>query len=60
MKMVANCISKPPPHGRVKRLNQFGVPARFLVLAGMNLFMHISEIAVDWPVLSSQCNRFHT
>ena len=30
-----------------------------LVLAAMILFMLISELAVDWPVFSSQYNWFH-
>ena len=59
MKMETNCMSKPLPYSRLKGLNQFGIPAKFLVLAGMILFMLISEIAVGWPVFSSQCNRFH-
>ena len=57
--MEPNCISKALPHNRVQGLNQFGIPAKFLVLAGMILFMLISAIAVRWPVFSSQCNRFH-
>jgi hypothetical protein len=32
---------------------------RLLVLAGLVLFMLISEIATDWPVFSSQYNWFH-
>lgn len=32
---------------------------RWLALAGIVLFMVISEIATDWPVFSSQYNWFH-
>jgi hypothetical protein len=32
---------------------------RWLALAAMILFMLVSEIAIDWPVFSSQYNWFH-
>jgi len=32
---------------------------RWLALAGIALFMLISEMAIDWPVFSSQYNWFH-
>jgi uncharacterized membrane protein len=45
--------------GMDRALSRFGKPANFLALAGMILFMLISEIAVDWPVFFSQYNWFH-
>jgi hypothetical protein len=45
--------------GMDRALSRFGNPAKFPALAGMILFMLISEIAVDWPVFSSQYNWFH-
>jgi len=42
-----------------RALGYFGNLTKFLVLAGMVLFMLISEITVDWPVFSSQYNWFH-
>lgn len=42
-----------------RALSRIGNPAKFLALAGMILFMLISEIATDWPVFSSQYNWFH-
>ncbi len=40
-------------------LKKFGGRAKFLALAGLVLFMLISEIATDWPVFPSQYNWFH-
>jgi len=40
-------------------LSRFENPAKFMVLAGMVLFMLVSEIGVDWPVFYSQYNWFH-
>jgi len=40
-------------------LNRFGTPVKYLALAGMILFMLISETAVDWPVFFSPYNWFH-
>jgi len=45
--------------GMDRALTRFGNRAKFLALAGMILFMLISEIAVDWPVFFSQYNWFH-
>jgi len=45
--------------GMDRALSRLGNSAKFLALAGMILFMLISEIAVDWPVFSSQYNWFH-
>ncbi len=42
-----------------RALSRFGNPAKFVGLAGMILFMLISEIAVDWPVFFSPYNWFH-
>ncbi len=44
--------------GMDRALNRFGTRTKFLVLAGMVLFMMIAEIATDWPVFSSQYNWF--
>jgi len=45
--------------GMDRALGRFGNLAKFLALAGMILFMLISEIATDWPVFFSQYNWFH-
>ncbi len=42
-----------------RTLNRFGTAVKFTVLAGLILFMFVSEITTDWPVFSSQYNWFH-
>jgi hypothetical protein len=37
----------------------FGNWGHFWVLAGIILFVLISEIATDWPAFASQYNWFH-
>ena len=39
-------------------LSRFGNAVKFSTLAGMILFMLVSEIVADWPVFSSQYNWF--
>jgi hypothetical protein len=46
-------------YGIDRALKKFGETAKFLALAAMILFMLVSEIAIDWPVFSSQYNWFH-
>jgi hypothetical protein len=46
-------------YGIDRGLKNFSNPTKFLVLAAMILCMLASEIAVDWPVFSSQYNWFH-
>ena len=45
--------------GMNRALSRLGNAAKFLALAGLILFMLVSEIAVDWPVFFSQYNWFH-
>ncbi|HEX5398290.1 MAG TPA: DUF2142 domain-containing protein [Verrucomicrobiae bacterium] len=45
--------------GMDRALNRFGLTTRFLVLAGLILFMLSSEVATDWPIFFSQYNLFH-
>lgn len=45
--------------GMDRALSRLGNAAKYLALAGMLLFMLISEIAVDWPVFFSPYNWFH-
>ena len=42
-----------------RTLKHFGNRVKFLALGALIAFMLISEIAVDWPVFSSQYNWFH-
>jgi hypothetical protein len=42
-----------------RALKKSGDRAKFLTLAGLVLFMVVSEIASDWPVFFSQYNWFH-
>jgi hypothetical protein len=45
--------------GMDRALKKSGDRAKFLALAGLVLFMVVSEIATDWPVFFSQYNWFH-
>ena len=45
--------------GMDRALCRFGTHVKFLVLAGVILFMIIAEFTTDWPVFSSQYNWFH-
>lgn len=45
--------------GLDRALNRFGHPAKFFVLAGMILFMLVSEILIDWPIFPNVYNWFH-
>ena len=40
-------------------LNKFRDAVKFIVLAGLILFMLISEIVIDWPIFGSAYNWFH-
>jgi hypothetical protein len=40
-------------------LGRRGHPAKFLALAGMTLFMLVSEIVIDWPIFPNAYNWFH-
>ncbi|HEY1719102.1 MAG TPA: hypothetical protein VGH42_12515 [Verrucomicrobiae bacterium] len=46
-------------YGIDRALKKSGDRTKFLALAGMILFMLVSEVATDWPVFSSQYNWFH-
>jgi hypothetical protein len=46
-------------YGIDRTLKKYGDRTKFLALAGMILFMLVSEIITDWPVFSSQYNWFH-
>lgn len=45
--------------GLDRALSHFGNSAKFMVLMGIILFMLVSEIATDWPVLANAYNWFH-
>ncbi len=45
--------------GLDRALSRFGNPAKFFVLAGIILFMLISEVTIDWPVFQNPYNWFH-
>ena len=46
-------------YGLDRVLKKFGDRTKFLVLAGIILFLLLSETAIDWPVFSSQYNWYH-
>jgi hypothetical protein len=45
--------------GLDRALSGFGISAKFMVLAGIILFMLGSEIAIDWPIFPDAYNWFH-
>ena len=45
--------------GLDRALGRRGNPAKFPVLAGMILFMLVSEIVIDWPIFPNAYNWFH-
>lgn len=45
--------------GLDRALNRFGDRIKFFVLGGLVSLMVVSEVAVNWPVFSSQYNWFH-
>ncbi|MFZ0827224.1 MAG: DUF2142 domain-containing protein [Verrucomicrobiia bacterium] len=45
--------------GLDRALGRRGKPAKFLALAGMILFMLVSEIAIDWAIFPDAYNWFH-
>jgi hypothetical protein len=45
--------------GLDRALARFGNPAKFFMLAGIILFMLVSEISIDWPVFPNPYNWFH-
>lgn len=45
--------------GLDQALKKFGGAVKFAVLAGLVVFMLISEIVIDWPVFGSAYNWFH-
>jgi hypothetical protein len=45
--------------GLDRALGRRGDPAKFLVLAGMILFMLVWEIVIDWPIFPNTYNWFH-
>jgi hypothetical protein len=45
--------------GLDRALGRCGLPAKFLALAGMILFMLASEIVIDWPIFPNAYNWFH-
>jgi hypothetical protein len=46
-------------YGIDRALNRFGNAAKISALAAMILFMLVSEIVTDWPVLFNEYNWFH-
>ena len=45
--------------GLDRTLKNFGNAAKFSALAGIILFMLITEITIDWPVFQNPYNWFH-
>ena len=45
--------------GLDRALNRFSNQSKFFMLAGIILFMLVSEISIDWPVIFNAYNWFH-